>query len=144
MIKETTFGECVPGSSYAEREGAYGIAFLNDCVLIEKARLGYFLPGGGLEEGETPEVALKRECKEETGYEIVSCTKIGIGTEYREGLKKIGHFYIIELGRKGEPSYDDGHVFPVVWMSHVEALEGIHLASQKWALQEAINSLSIT
>lgn len=144
MIKETTFGECVPGSSYTEREGAYGIAVLNDSVLIEKARLGYFLPGGGLEEGETPEVALKRECREETGYEIVSYTKIGIGTEYREGLKKIGHFYIIQLGEKGEPSYDDGHIFPVEWTPYVEALEGMHLASQKWALQETMDLLRTT
>jgi len=144
MNKEITFGDFNPEHSYQEREGAYGIVFQGNLVLIEKAQLGYFLPGGGLEEGETPEAALQREFKEETGYELVSYTKLGTGVEYREELKKIGHFYLVELGEKGQPTYDDGHVFPVEWTAYDAALDGMHLASQKWAILEALDFLQAT
>ncbi|MBI2671994.1 NUDIX domain-containing protein [Candidatus Woesearchaeota archaeon] len=35
------------------------------------------LPGGGAEEGETPEDAIKREIKEETNYELINPKYIG-------------------------------------------------------------------
>ena len=63
-----TFGVKKAGIEYRPRFGAYGIAVQSDQVLIESARRGLFLPGGGIEEGETVEEALYREFLEETGY----------------------------------------------------------------------------
>jgi 8-oxo-dGTP pyrophosphatase MutT (NUDIX family) len=132
------FGTFDANATYKEREGSYGVAILDDKVLIDIAKLGYFLPGGGLGEVETPEEALQREFREESGYELQSWQSMGTAIEYREGLKKIGHFYLVELGTKGEPTYEDGHVFPVEWILIKDVKERMHLESQWRAIEEGI------
>ncbi|MFC3773825.1 NUDIX domain-containing protein [Paenibacillus sp. GCM10012303] len=42
----------------------------------------YFLPGGGMDEGETPEECLRREVLEETGYQIKIGAYIGKAQRY--------------------------------------------------------------
>ena len=51
---------------------AYCVAFEGDRFLMvyHPCRKGWEMPGGKLEEGETPEGAAKRECLEESGYEV--------------------------------------------------------------------------
>ncbi len=57
--------------------GSYGVIKENEKILlIKKARGGYKgkldLPGGGIEFFETPEEALIREIKEETGLDVIN------------------------------------------------------------------------
>ena len=141
------FGQKIEGATYTERVGAYGIAIREDKILIEKAKYGYFLPGGGVEGNETIEEALIREICEETGYEITSRHKVGQAIEYvqilgdNEYMKKINHFYVIDMGNKSEPTYPDGHSYPVEWMP-IEIKEKLLLESQRWAIEEVIKHLS--
>jgi 8-oxo-dGTP diphosphatase len=138
------FGEKKVGVDYIERHGSYGVAIDKGKVLIEIARLGYFLPGGGLDSGETHIEALHREFMEETGYAILSAEKIGEAVEYvyiqNDGryLKKVQHFYFIGLGVQSTPTHPDGDSHRAEWIPY-EALRGkMYLESNWWAIEKAI------
>jgi 8-oxo-dGTP diphosphatase len=138
------FGDQLSSIEYSERPGSYGIAISGNKILVEMAKLGYFLPGGGIDEGETIEEALRREFREESGYEISSFQTLGSAAEYVNlpdedfYIKKVGHFFLVELGEKGEPTYDDGHVFPVEWRDIEEIRANLYLKSQWWSIEQAL------
>ncbi len=52
------------------RPSAYGIVVNDGKILLTKQYGKFEVPGGGVDLGETPEVAVIREIKEETGIEV--------------------------------------------------------------------------
>ncbi len=52
----------------------------------------WVLPGGGIDDGETPEEAALRECAEETGFHVLIARKIAV-YEPRNRLARRTHFY---------------------------------------------------
>ena len=77
-----------------------------------KQDLVYFVfPGGGVEQGEDLETAMKRECKEELGVEIKVIGNFTSERFDREEIKQLEHFYFCdivsgELGTGDGPEYD--------------------------------------
>ena len=66
-------------SSNIKHIGAYGIAIQSGKILLTVKQKGPYkglldLPGGKIEEGETPELALRREFLEEVAMEYAECT----------------------------------------------------------------------
>ncbi|MBS0634120.1 MAG: NUDIX hydrolase [Verrucomicrobia bacterium] len=61
------------------KEAAIAIIFFNENVLLVKRRdvPVWVLPGGGIDAGETPEIACIREAKEETGLDVTIVRKVG-------------------------------------------------------------------
>jgi ADP-ribose pyrophosphatase YjhB (NUDIX family) len=68
MSEIPVFDECAPGLVYTPRRVASAIIFEQGRVAIMRVRRNgserFFLPGGGIEDGETAEQALLREIVE--------------------------------------------------------------------------------
>ncbi|MCE5294869.1 MAG: NUDIX hydrolase [Chlamydiales bacterium] len=62
------------------KEAALTIIFYDEKILLVKRRdvPVWVLPGGGIDDGETPEIAAIREAKEETGLDVAITRKVGV------------------------------------------------------------------
>src|SRR3989339_648647 len=78
---------------------------------IKEDEVYYVFPGGGVEEGEELEEALKRECREELGVEIKIIKNFASERFNRGNIKQMEYFYICEIisgeiGTGNGPEYD--------------------------------------
>ena len=133
------FGDPPHGPAH-ERPGAYAV-ILDDHGRVAVATIGpaAHLPGGGLEEGETPLDALHREVHEETGLGVRVVQPLGIARQYvRFGSRdwnKIGHFYAcrpVSFGTPVEPDHE------LAWWAPMQALNQLHHPYYGWALLRAL------
>jgi 8-oxo-dGTP diphosphatase len=79
------------------QESVACILFQDSKILLIKRRdiPVWVLPGGGVEPGESPEIAACREMEEETGYQVKIVRKIAEYTPANK-LAKFTHFYEVE------------------------------------------------
>jgi 8-oxo-dGTP diphosphatase len=94
---------------YSMRPGAYAILPLQKRLLLT-AQIGdgvdLQLPGGGIDQGETPIQALYREVMEETGWRISNPKRLGafrrfiFMPEYDLWAEKICHIYVAKPTRQ--------------------------------------------
>ena len=136
---EKTFGVPVEGVCYFDRLGAYLIAVKEGKVAVVRTSKGYFLPGGGIEEGETHIDCMKRECIEETGYAVLVERYEGSAEIY--GIhEKIGYFHPIQYYYSGTflekvtDPIEAGHVLE--WMPYDDACEKMYVEAQRWILKK--------
>jgi 8-oxo-dGTP diphosphatase len=118
-------------SKYENREAARIVVFdkqNNVAILHVKKEKYYKLPGGGLEDGESIEEALNRECGEEIGCEVEVVGEIGSILENRKifGLNQTSYCFVGKLkGEKGDPSFTEEELqneFEPLWVPYEEAV----------------------
>lgn len=139
---EKVFGERIEGVDYYHRVAVYGIA-KNSKGRVATIRTpnGYFLPGGGIEKGETHEQCLHREFIEETGYKIAIGDYIGGADLYHKSKKGkhiygIGHFYCVELEEKIAEKIEED--YELVWLESKECVNKLFLEHQAWAVSRVL------
>ena len=137
------FGEKREGYTYTDRPGAYAIIFNEKKqIAIVETPTGFFLPGGGIEKGESPEQALKREIQEEIGMKTKIISKLGEAAQFlysrieKRAFNKLGHFFIAELvGPPGEATETEHWL---LWMTEKDALKKLNHEFQRFMIQQAL------
>lgn len=130
----------VPAETYYNRPGAYAvISNYHGQIAVIKSGDGYFLPGGGIDVGETTVEAVKREILEEIGYEVTGLAKIGEAVEFIEAradgrvYRIESTFFSAEIGARVSEGIEIDH--KLIWLARIEAEKLLRRRSQAEAVR---------
>ena len=142
MMDPPVFGQRTLGTAYVRRPSVY--ALIRDSsgrVAMVRTAEGVFLPGGGVESGETPVQALHREVAEECGLHIQVLGRLpdAVQLVYSRAeqihFEKVCMFFAAEIeGQLPAPAHP-GH--ELLWVGSEEASDLATHESHRWALTEA-------
>lgn len=138
---DKTLGTPEPGAVYFDREGAYLLAMEGGLLAVAETPKGWFLPGGGLEPGESHAACICRECLEELGREAEPEGYLGCAEAYLTHpeiryFHPVQYYYTGRLGaERGEPT-EAGHVLRLAPVERARA--ELYLEAQRWAVGEML------
>ena len=125
-------------AEYIDRKGAYIIPVKGDKIGVVKTYKGYFLLGGGIEDGENDHQCITRECLEEAGYEVSIGEELCSAETYLVH-ERIGYFhpiqvyYVGELLNKVKDPVEPDHAFEFVKYEDIKGK--MYLEMQNWAIE---------
>lgn len=96
---------------------------------------GWTLPGGGLNEGEHPAEAARREVFEETGYLVKLTGLLGVDAAVVDTIQAIRVLYRAEVVAGSLTIEQDGSTNDVAWHRIDEVANLRHVHSVDWALR---------
>jgi ADP-ribose pyrophosphatase YjhB (NUDIX family) len=135
-ISDSDIGSRTPDAiRYGIRKAARAVVFRQDglIALMDVTKLNYHkLPGGGIEEGEDIEEALRREVLEETGSNIKIIKPLGMTIEHRNRFKLMQTSYCFIAHLVGKPAdtnftgKERREGFRLTWQSLDDAIKTIN------------------
>lgn len=139
MIKFST-NQADKNKKYIQRPGAYAIIENDDnLIAVIKVKTMYVLPGGGIENEESPEECLKRECLEEIGAEISVLENFSYGscyfysTKFNTDMESLGHFFTCKIEKFLDIATEADH--ELTWLAAEVASELLFLDNQREAVR---------
>jgi ribosomal protein S18 acetylase RimI-like enzyme/8-oxo-dGTP pyrophosphatase MutT (NUDIX family) len=133
------FGEPAAGQPYVVRPSAFVIVSDGSgAIALVRTGEGVFLPGGGVEPGESAEAAARRETREECAFDVVIGGEIGRAAYLVHSRQESTCFEKRSLffyGARGEPC-PSAPEHEVLWVASSDALERITRPAHRWALEE--------
>ena len=119
------------------RAGSRAVIIQDGKILLShETKSGWWLvPGGGMEEGETPEDCCIRETEEETGFIVKPLRQFLTLKEYYEEYLYVSHYFICEIAGTGRMRLTDAEKrrgLEPQWLPLREAV-GIFARHQEYA-----------
>jgi 8-oxo-dGTP diphosphatase len=134
------FGVCPTLETCVLRWSAYGlIRDVDGRLAVVRTPRGVYLPGGGIEEEETPEEALSREVLEECGMIIQPGVWVARAVQFTYSEPKRTHFekrsVFIEGAITGHGLSPSEMDHELIWMDAAEAIRQLSHQSHGWAVE---------
>lgn len=135
---DKSFGRKIMEHKYTDREGAYLICVENNAVAVVKTPKGFFLPGGGIDCGESHIECIERELLEETGF-LCEIDKYICSAEeylYHEKFRyfhPIQNYYCGKLTEQIVQPVETDH--QLEWLPVRDIESKMYLKSQGWAIK---------
>ena len=119
------------------RAGSRAVVVRDGMILLSHETVSgwWLVPGGGMEEGETPEACCIREAEEETGFIVKPLRQFLTLYEYYEEYRYISHYFLCEITGAGRMRLTDAEKrrgLEPQWLPLREAV-GIFARHQEYA-----------
>lgn len=114
------------------RAGSRAVVVRDSMILLShEVNSGWWLvPGGGEEEGETPEECCVREVEEETGLIVKPLQQFLTMYEYYEEYRYISNYFICEVTGKGHMRLTDAEIRRGVEPQWIQLQEAVDIFSR--------------
>jgi 8-oxo-dGTP diphosphatase len=132
----------IPENRYpaSVRPSAYGVVVdENGFIAVVRTPTGFHLPGGGSDDGETPDATVVRETREETGLIVQIGTWRRVAIEHVSSIaeqaqfEKRNTFCEARVTAAGDAAEADHEL---VWLRPAEATDRLTPLSHRWAVTE--------